>query len=181
MAISEFALKASNRTLAAYSIGDIYHINMGPANFTATWMPQAVELRQIAGLYELNERELICVDMGNPHLVIINNNLSLADKKTIGSALEHHSYFPQGVNVNFVEIIAKNINLKVWERGVSEFTNACGSGACASFAASHKLGFVDHKAQVNFKRGALTINIQDNDIIMAGPAELVFEGVYYYE
>ncbi len=152
-------------------------VDMGVASFTANWMPTQEKLWQWAEKYRIEPKEMLCVDVGNPHLVIFSK-LSDKDKKIIGKNLQNHELFNNGVNVNFAQVEDITITLKVWERGTG-FTMACGSGASASFAAASKLGFVDKKANVSFTLGSLKMHEQDNQILMTGPAAYVFAGEYY--
>lgn len=167
------------RITSIYSDPDNITVNMGIANFAADWMPSQEDLWQLADKYRIEPKEMLCVDVGNPHLVIFSK-LSDKDKKIIGKNLQKHELFSNGVNVNFAQIEDTTIVLKVWERGAG-FTMACGSGASASFAAASKLGFVDNKAKVAFELGILNMNKKDNQILMTGPASYVFTGEYYYE
>lgn len=158
---------------------DKFEVNMGKVSFDRPWMPPLEKLWAITKLYNLNPKDIICADIGNPHLVIITDSeMPEEDKHLIGSIFEKHELFSDGVNVNFVHINGKNIDLKVWERGAG-FTFACGSGACASFAAAHKLGFVSDKAIVHFSTGSLDMSLKGDQIYMAGPATLVAKGDYY--
>lgn len=162
-----------------YSDPDNITVNMGLASFTADWMPTQEKLWLLAEKYRIEPKEMVCVDVGNPHLIIFSK-LSDKDQKIIGKNLQNHELFNNGVNVNFAQIEDNVIVLKVWERGTG-FTLACGSGASASFAAASKLGFVDDKAEVAFKLGALKMSKKDDQILMTGPASYVFTGEYYYE
>ena len=76
-----------------------------------------------------------------------------------------------------INILAKNhIRLRVFERGVGE-TLACGTGACAAVVAGIRLGLLDNAVTVSQTGGDLLIEWQENqDILMTGPAETVFEG-----
>lgn len=157
-------------------------VNMGLPSFNENWMPNFEKIWNIAERYSIEPKEIICVDIGNPHLVIFSN-LTYKDKQVIGEALQNNEIFKDGVNVNFASIKANQIYLEVWERGTG-FTLACGSGACASFAAAKRLGFIGESAEVVFKLGALQMseNKKTNlGIIMTGDATLVAEGKYYYE
>ena len=177
----EFQLNVKDRILdCKVTNKNTYSVNMGPASFKSDWMLNSDELWNLADSCTLDVREIMLVDMGNPHLVIIHNNLSLKEKEVLGEKLEKHSLFPNGVNVNFVNIKDRNIDLQVWERGAG-FTLACGSGACASFAAARKMGFTDDEAIVNFKYGSLKLSYSNGNIIMNGPASLVYQGIYHYE
>ena len=104
------------------------------------------------------------------------------DKELIGVYLQKSDLFPEGINVNFAKVSDNglDIELSVFERGAG-FTLACGSGACASFAAAEKLGFVEKGARVIFPGGNLEMLKKGKDIIMTGPANLVARGEYYYD
>ncbi len=158
---------------------DEFQVNMGKASFNEAWMPLQEKLWAVAESYAVESKEMICVDIGNPHLVIFSS-LSEKDKAIIGKAMQENELFPEGVNVNFAKIIDDKIYLEVWERGAG-FTLACGSGACASFAAATKLGFTGEKVEVAFKLGSLKMSKEQGDIIMSGDATLVARGKLYYE
>jgi diaminopimelate epimerase len=82
------------------------------------------------------------VSMGNPHAVLIVNDIN-QEIESIAKTIQNSGDFPNGVNVNFVEITDKsNITLRVYERGVGE-TLACGSGACATVAYLDLIGKVN--------------------------------------
>ena len=91
--------------------------------------------------------------MGNPHAVIVVDDLDKADVVGLGAALGQHGCFPQGVNVGFMQVVAQqSIRLRVFERGSGE-TLACGTGACAAVVSGCKLGLLDSPVEVNVSRG----------------------------
>lgn len=155
--------------------------NMGQASFSKPWMPEKSKLWEIADSLKINCRDIICVDMGNPHLVIFSDSLTLPDFTIIGTTLEYHTLFPGGVNVNFAAIENNKIILNVWERGTSGLTYACGSGACATFAAAQNLGYIENKSEVHFKLGCLSMESENGNIWMSGPASFVFNGEFINE
>ena len=69
----------------------------------------------------------------------------------------------------------KKIRMRVWERGVG-ITLACGSGACASAYAGILKNLLDNKIEVILPRGSLFIEINKDEAIMTGPAEISFHG-----
>lgn len=162
---------------AKYYDAQNIEINMGQVSFTADWIPKNANLWSLAGRYMIEPKELICVDVANPHLVIFTK-MSEKDRYIIGKAMQASELFPQGINVNFAVIEQQEINLKVWERGVG-FTYACGSGAVASFAAANRLGFAGEKALIHFELGSLKMQKKGEHILMSGAAEYVFEGNYF--
>ena len=151
-------------------------VNMGIVSFNKPWMPSTVSILQTAEKFALNQREMICVDIGNPHLIIFSDHISNKDAELLGSIFEKNELFAQGVNVNIAKIInSSTIELKVWERGTSGFTLACGSGACATYAAARKLGLINEKVDIRFKLGTLQMSY-DEGVVMQGPTTFVFTG-----
>ena len=124
------------------------------------------------------EQEVKCVpvSVGNPHCIVFCEDADEAPLTTVGAALERHDYFPQGVNVEFVQVLDRHhIRMRVWERG-SGITMACGTGACASAAAAVKADFCDSPLVVKLDGGDLNIEIlPDNTARMTGPAVTVAE------
>lgn len=126
-----------------------------------------------------------CINMGNPHAVVVVEDINHAPVHRVGAAIESHRQFPQRVNVGFMQIKApREIYLRVFERGVGE-TQACGTGACAAVVAGISLGLLgdDKPVQVNLPGGQLSISWQqkpDAHVWMTGPAETVFEGEINY-
>ena len=87
------------------------------------------------------------------------------------------NFFPSGVNINIVEIKTKReISVITNERGVG-ITLACGTGACASVVAGHKLDLLEKKVVVKMPGGSIKVEIMTNNhILMTGNATKVFEG-----
>lgn len=123
-----------------------------------------------------NEYNLHCVSIGNPHAVMIVDNVNEFPITELGPKIENHKGFPNKTNVEFVEIVNKNmVNLRIWERGCME-TYSCGTGSCATVAVLNKLGLVDNNCLVKLKGGELKIELINNEIFMIGNAIRVFEG-----
>ncbi len=119
------------------------------------------------------------VDIGNPHIVIESmSDLRTLDISHIGKAVEHHSLFPGGVNVEFVSVLnTHEISMRVWERGSGE-TMACGTGACAAAAATTDLLTSNTTILVHLRGGELIISrdTTTNTIWQTGEATEVFHG-----
>ncbi|MGN6062507.1 diaminopimelate epimerase [Brevundimonas sp. UBA7507] len=114
------------------------------------------------------------VSMGNPHVVFFTDRLDDAFVRGSGSLVEHHPLFPEGVNVGFADVRARDhIRLRVWERGAG-LTLACGTGACAALVASARRGLTDRKAAVTVDGGELTIDWDEasGHVFMTGPVEI---------
>ena len=118
------------------------------------------------------------VSMGNPHAVIVVDDVDTAPVHTWGPVIEHHPRFPQRVNVGFLQIQdAQHGRLRVWERGSGE-TLACGTGTCAAAVAGMLMGRFDAAVHIQKKGGLLSIAWEgsNNPVMMTGPAETVFHG-----
>lgn len=114
------------------------------------------------------------VSMGNPHVVFFTDRLDDAFVRGSGSLVEHHPLFPEGVNVGFADVLARDhIRLRVWERGAG-LTLACGTGACAALVASARRGLTGRKAAVTVDGGELTIDWDEasGHVFMTGPVEV---------
>ena len=121
-----------------------------------------------------------CVSMGNPHCVVLWDDLSTLDIEKLGPAFENHPAFPNRVNTEFVSVRDKNhVRMRVWERGAA-VTMACGTGACATLTACVLNGRTERKAEIELDGGKLFIewSEKDNHIYMTGPAEEVYKGTY---
>jgi diaminopimelate epimerase len=119
------------------------------------------------------------VSMGNPHVVFFLGEEPQEEMvRGLGSMVEHHPLFPQGVNVGFAQVLAPDrIRLRVWERGAG-LTRACGTGACAALVAAARRGLSSRKATMVLDGGELTIDWRESDdhVIMTGPVEIEFTG-----
>lgn len=118
------------------------------------------------------------LSIGNPHAIVVVENIEFAAVRESGAALQASGVFPEGVNVGFMQIVdPRHIAVRVCERGVGE-TPACGSGACAAMAAGRLNNGLDMDVEVTLKGGLLRISWagEGEPIWMTGPAGTVFEG-----
>lgn len=166
-------------------------VNMGQPRFRPSEIP-FVPLNEEAGAEEAATYAVdlgseyvraACVSMGNPHAVLLVDNVESAPVQDWGAKIEPHQQFPERVNVGFMQIIDRQqIRLRVYERGVGE-TQACGTGACAAVVAGVRLGLLESGVPVSVRLpgGELNISWQaGGDVLMSGPAETVFEGELQY-
>lgn len=117
------------------------------------------------------------VSMGNPHVVGFVDSLEF-DLAHWGPIIAAHSCFPGGVNANFTQVQSPDrLVSRIWERG-SGPTLACGSGACAGYAAAREAGLVGDRAQVVLPLGELAMAWDETaGILMTGPASWSFTGI----
>ncbi len=123
--------------------------------------------------------QLFQLSLGNPHAIMHVDSVAKFPVSTLGPKISTHEIFPHGANVGFMEIInRKHIRLRTFERGSGE-TLACGSNSCAAVVAGIENNWLDKKVRVELALGDLWIewNGKSHPVLMAGPAERVFEGV----
>jgi diaminopimelate epimerase len=122
--------------------------------------------------------EISAVSMGNPHAVLVVDDVETAPVATLGPVLEQHPDFPERTNVGFLQVLDRGeVRLRVFERGAGE-TMACGSGACAAVVAGRIRGLLDERVRVHLPGGFLQIEWrgEGEPLMMTGPATTVFEG-----
>ena len=156
-------------------------------------LPDPVNLQYLA--LDVDGKKVGCMylELGNPgipHAVVQYPGLREADEQALfefGRKLRYHPAFPKGANVNFLEKTGENrFYERTWERGVEDFTYACGTGTGASvYALGEKRRCGDH-AEVEVKGGLLIVDIvrdgkKCRDLLLTGPASMVCTGEIFDE
>ncbi|MGJ8679152.1 diaminopimelate epimerase [Paraglaciecola sp.] len=155
-------------------------VNMGVPQFAPNLVPLKANKQEKTYIIRADDHTFFCgaVSMGNPHCVLLVENVEQADVLTMGPLLEQHERFTEGVNVGFMQILnPSHIKLRVYERGAGE-TLACGSGACAAVAVGQLQNKLSRDVRVDLPGGSLKIRWQgkDNVLKMTGAAEHIFDG-----
>ena len=158
-------------------------VDMGIPEFTPANIPvlskdnSSFDILVNAG--EFGNLRVDCVSMGNPHAVSFFDDIDELELEKIGPLIEQNEIFPDGVNVEFVEVLSPDsLKFRVWERGSGE-TLSCGTGICAAVAVACEKGISPRgeKITVYSKGGNLEIVYQkDGHIFMTGPAEISYIG-----
>ena len=123
---------------------------------------------------------------GLPHAVVPYpglSGLSMDDLRELGKALRWHPAFPKGANVNFCDVTAPDRLAELtYERGVEDFTYACGTGTGSTVLALTLLGKVSGQdVTVTVPGGELRVTI-DRDggavkaVWLTGPTNIVCKG-----
>lgn len=129
------------------------------------------------------------VELGNPglpHAVVPYAGLRSADEnelRELGRKMRHHPSFPKGANVNFYELIGEDLLFeRTFERGVEDFTYACGTGTGSLVTVLTLQGKVTgHGVRVNMAGGQLMIDVyragaKVTDLYLTGPTNIVCKG-----
>lgn len=156
-----------------------FEVDMGEPRFEPARVP--VRIEPAAGRYSLaspwGQVEFRAASMGNPHALVVVDDVAAAPLETVGAWLARHEVFPEGCNAGFAEIEDRSrIRLRVFERGAGE-TLACGSGACAAVAMLRQDDLVGETVDVFLPGGHLVIKWPGTGPVgMKGPAVHVFNG-----
>ena len=119
---------------------------------------------------------VVPVGVGNPHAVLIVEDVDTAPVAEAGPRIEQDPMFPGGTNVEFVQVVDRErIRVRVWERGVGE-TPASGTGATAAAFVAHQKELAATVLTVELRGGELEITLDDAGAWMVGPARRVFSG-----
>jgi len=178
---SDFSLESPSGTISLRISGDgEFEVDMGVPEFESSKVP--LTLSALNGMVQIESPwgilELAAVSMGNPHALMLCEELEDSEIAQIGPFVSAHPGFPEGCNVGFAKILDRGkIQLRVYERGVGE-TLACGSGACAAVAILKQRGLVDSVVDVILTGGHLVIKWPGSgqSLHMKGPAKYVFKG-----
>lgn len=146
-------------------------VDMGHPHYELASTPNSLIIDNIA--YEFHT-----LNLGNPHAVLMTNDINQAPVQTIGKQLSQHSFFPEQCNIGFMQLISPtHIKLRVYERGTGE-TQACGSGAVAAMAIGKLYHALAKDVTVSLPGGDLNVLWPENQasIYLTGDATFVYEG-----
>ena len=156
-------------------------VDMGKAKFTSREIPVNSDKPEFIG--EIikagdKEYEVNCVSVGNPHCVVVKDQLDESEIKKYGPLLENHDLFPNRINVQFAKPLSRNeAQILIWERGAG-YTLASGSSSCAAASALVKRGLVDGDLTMYMQGGTLKLSIDKEwNIRMTGEVREIASGV----
>jgi len=155
-------------------------VDMGVPRLEPTDIPFVAPVRERTYTLDVLDRqlEIAALSMGNPHAVLLVDDIETAPVASLGPAIENHPRFPERVNVGFMQIVNNDsIRLRVFERGAGE-TLACGSGACAAVVAGRLQEQLAESVKVILNGGELVVSWagEGRPVLMTGPATTVYQG-----
>jgi diaminopimelate epimerase len=159
---------------------ELIKVDMGKAVFTSKDIPVNSSSPEFIGQKIRvgdKEFEVNCVSVGNPHCVILKEELDEDEIKKYGPMLENHVLFPNRINVQFAKVLSKNdAQIMIWERGAG-FTRASGSSSCAASSVLVKKGLIDRNLTMHMIGGNMKISIDgDWNIRMTGEVREIANG-----
>jgi diaminopimelate epimerase len=159
----------------------LIRVDMGKAIFESRRIPVNSDMPEFIG-QKINvgdrEFEVNCVSVGNPHCVVIKEELDEAEIRKYGPLLENHPMFPNRINVQFAKVLSPHdAQMLIWERGAG-FTLASGSSSCAASSILVKRGLIKGDLTMHMQGGNLKIQIDDDwNIRMTGEVREIATGV----
>ena len=159
---------------------NIIKIDMGKANFKSGEIPVKSDNPEcIDEKLQLRDKSYIisCVSMGNPHCVVVKDELSVDEIMKYGSEIENNSKFPNRINVQFVKVLSHNVaEVIIWERGAG-YTLASGSSSSAVAAVLVKKGLTDRNIDIKMPGGTLKLEVdKDWAIHLTGEVKEIASG-----
>jgi diaminopimelate epimerase len=156
-------------------------VEMGKAIFASRDIPVNTDQQEFIGQKILagdKEFEVNCVSVGNPHCVVIKQELDEKEIRKYGPLLETHPIFPNRINVQFAKVLSSHdAEILIWERGAG-YTLASGSSSCAVSCILVKRGLVKGDLTIHMQGGILKIEIDKNwEIRMTGEVREIARGV----
>lgn len=143
---------------------------MGKLSFWSDEIPVTGEKREVINemmvFGKFPYKDVTCVSIGNPHCVILMDEISKELVCKIGRYSEHAEYFPEKINTLLLKVINRShIQVEIFERG-SGYTLASGSSGCAAAGAAYRMGLTDPKMYVQMPGGTLEVEISDNGMVV---------------
>ena len=155
-------------------------VDMGKAIFEAEKVPVKSEQNEcLDEELQLKDKTYLinCVSVGNPHCVILKEELVLDEIMAYGSEIENHPKFPNRINLQFAKVLSPNeVEILIWERGAG-YTLASGSSSSAVAAMMVKKGLTNRKLTMKMPGGELKLEIdEDWQIHMTGEVREIASG-----
>ena len=118
-------------------------------------------------------------NVGNPHCVIILDDINDSITKEYGCIIEKDARFINRTNIQFVKVIDRSsIQIEIWERGAG-YTLASGSSSTAAASVVYSLGLCDSSVNVHMPGGVINIEIDESFFVtMTGPVCKICEGSF---
>ena len=118
----------------------------------------------------------VSLRIGNPQALILGPIPADERFARIGGAMAVHPHFPEGTNVEFVDVEAPDrLRIRIWERGVGPSLSS-GTGSCASLVAAASYGGASRDAEVIAPGGSQRVEWLDDGVYLTGWAEVLCEG-----
>ncbi|MFO7868925.1 MAG: diaminopimelate epimerase [Bacteroidales bacterium] len=156
-------------------------VEMGKASFVSSEIPVEFSKEECVNetlRIDNQDFAITCVSVGNPHCVVLRENLDIDELLHFGPKIQQQPMFVNGVNVQFAKVISDSeVEIRIFERGVG-YTLASGSSSCAVACAMIKNNLVLRDVTISMPGGQLQISVDDDwNIEMTGLVREIASGV----
>ena len=129
---------------------------------------------------QIEARDCTILNVGNPQCVFFVENFDF-EWQALGARVERHPRFPNRTNVSFVRVANEHtLDVRFFERGAGE-TMSSGTGSTGAAAAAVARALVETPVCVLTPAGPLDLRWEQDNILLAGPAELVAAGEFFWK
>ena len=139
-------------------------------------------VEELHATLDMAEEEILdatILNVGNPQCAVFVRDFDF-DWRTLGAGIERHPRFPNRTNVSFINVVdSHTLDVRFFERGAGE-TMSSGTGSTGAAAAAVARGLARSPVRVLTPAGRLQLRWQGDDILLAGPAEIVAGGEFYF-
>lgn len=160
--------------------GRVVSARLGRASFCSANIPVTGPPREV-----LEESMVVAgqslgysaVNIGNPHCVLLRQQVSEEETRRLGPMIETDGRFPNRTNVQFVRVLSRDsLQIEIWERGAGR-TLSSGSSSAAAAAVAHRLGFCNAEVTVHMPGGQLQVRIEAGyEVVIRGPVAHIASG-----
>ncbi len=155
-------------------------VDMGRVSFDSRQVPVKGPPREVINetiIVDGHELRFCAATIGNPHCVILRDDITAEEARKWGPLIEKDPRFPNRTNVQFMTILDRtNIQIEIWERGAG-YTLASGSSSSAAAAVAYRLGLCDSQIAVHMPGGKIDITVSSDFLIsMSGPVTKIADG-----
>jgi diaminopimelate epimerase len=124
--------------------------------------------------------DAVILDVGNPQCAVFVDNFDFG-WQSAGALIERDPRFPDRTNVSFIRVLdGHTLDVRFFERGAG-VTMSSGTGSTGAAAAAAARGLVNCPVEVQTPAGPLRLRWQGDEILLAGPAEIIGMGEFYWD
>lgn len=164
--------------------GDKTHFLFKDLPYSADFLSNGTIALQMQNVEEINTKgNDFYFDTGSPHYIRFRSDIDSMDLIHFAREIRYSADFPDGINVNVVEVLNENtIKMRTYERGVEDETYSCGTGVTAAAIAFHRAKLTQkNQIIIETKGGNFQVEFNEkggkySDVKLIGPAVKVFEG-----
>ena len=146
-----------------------------------TAMGAPADVRQVSLMAGGETLRAVVLSMGNPQCVVLGPLPDEERFRRLGAALEHHTRFADGTNVEFALVESpERVRILIWERGCGP-TRSSGTGSCAAAVAAASFGGALRDVEIVAPGGSQRVEWLEDSVYLTGWAEVVCEGEWLRE